>query len=142
MLEKFKKKFKDWRMKRLVIQEAKNLKRYATKNELSYLDFDNLKPDNKGGCIYGQMTGNCFSRRAEDLIIRCAPRVYKINSVGQTPALYGLINNRLNGKPSYEKARYTYFSPIEVFIYNNRNKENNKRLIDYLKDKNNNLKFV
>lgn len=51
--------------------EVKNLKKHATKEELDRLDFKTLVPALFQNCIYGQMTGNCNSARAVELMHLC-----------------------------------------------------------------------
>ena len=126
----------------LVKDEAKKLKKIATKEELSKLDFNNLFPTSPSRCIYGQITGDCFSERAGELIIECAKRVY--NYIDHYSILRDLP---VNGKPkelekSYNRGNF-YFSPIEVFI-DQRDKNcyyNNKILVSYLRGEINRLNF-
>ena len=117
----------------LVLQEAKNLKRKAIKKEKENLNFSKLKPNNWKFCVYGQMTGDCFNKRAKELIDSCAKRVYIPNCATRKE----IRNAIVNGKPNPEKSRMHYFSPIEVFIQQLGNKKNgnNEALIDYLKGK-------
>lgn len=116
----------------LVREEAENLKKFATKRERSSLDFQNFHARGIDSCIYGQLTGSCFSSRAKTLIKKCARRVYKcMGSRSQSESL----SNRLNGKPGNN--RHEYWSPIEVFISQPHQKNMingaNERLIKYLK---------
>jgi len=113
----------------LVKQEAKNLKKFATKRELDKLNFDRLVPENAERCIYGQMTGSCWNGRAIQLIEKSCSRVYNEGQEGNS-----LRDCKLNGSPK-KKQRHSYYSPIEVFIYKDGNMENgaNERLIKYLK---------
>lgn len=60
----------------LVKEEAKKLKELGKDFELERLSFDNLNPSSKSSCIYGQITGSCFSDRAEELIKSSCKRVY------------------------------------------------------------------
>lgn len=131
-------------LQKLVIKEATRLKKHATKEELSKLDFDTLHPDHWQRCIYGQMTGDCFSQRAYELILECAPRVYVAplsdsTSCGLEP------DGKLNGKPHSIKHHSVrgdyYFSPIERFIYLPGNKGKTKKLISFLKGKTTKLEF-
>jgi hypothetical protein len=55
-----------------VRKEAEALRVHATKEELNKLDFENLDYSDRTRCIYGQMTGNCFSLRSAELINNCA----------------------------------------------------------------------
>jgi len=130
----------------LVRQEAKNLRKLITADERDRLSFPDLKPDSQWNCIYGQLTGSCFSDRAEELIVKSCPRVYKFDSSGSK--LKGYLSKILNGKPK-EGGRYknasstkcrpafeeTFWSPIEVFIYKEKNQKSgaNKRLLSYIK---------
>lgn len=114
----------------LVKKEAKNLKKFATKKELGRLNFSELDPASIEHCIYGQATGNCFSKRALILMEKCAPKMYRGQSTDDV---------KINGKFNYEKRSTgsffcVHWSPIEVFISMDKNKEDaNKKLIDYLK---------
>lgn len=48
-----------------VITELKHIKRHATPEELNKLSFITFNKNNPCKCIYGQMTGNCDSTRAQ-----------------------------------------------------------------------------
>lgn len=120
----------------LVVEEATKLKKKALKRELKNLDFNYLDLESKFNCIYGQMTGNCFSPRATNLIKSCAKRVFHHNHN------IAIKNSKLNGSPK-KLSRLDFFSPIEVFIdqrINQRN-GNNKLLIDFLQGNADELKF-
>jgi len=126
-------------MQKLVKEEATNLLKYAKKKELNNLNFERLNPESIFSCIYGQMTGDCFTDRSTKLITKCASRVYKYDSnFGNNT----LKNNKINGSPK-EEDRDDYWSPIEVFIATkvNQNNGNNKMLVDYLKGERKTLKF-
>lgn len=117
----------------LVMDEAKNLKKFATKEELDRLDIYTLDSNDKTKCIYGQTTGDCMSDRAIELIKKCAKRVYHAS-----PGSPG-DSKKLNGSPNKINRRgvaycINYFSPIEVFIDRADIKMNGK-LIDYLQGK-------
>lgn len=121
-------------LKSLVIQEAVNIKKHASRREVNRLDFDRLNPATITDCIYGQMTGNCYSSRASELICKSAKRVYKIGLNATT--LFDDL--KLNGKPkpSDRKSQYDskFFSPIEVFIHNNKGRDvKNQPLVEFLK---------
>ena len=134
---------------KLVKEEARNLKKKATKTELSNLDFKELNPSTPHRCIYGQITGDCFEERAKNLIEKCATKIYQYKE-----NMNGLYNSELNGKPNFEiQSRkgfsflctpdIIHYSPIECFITNPLNKRNgnNKTLINYLKGKTKTLRF-
>lgn len=120
----------------LVIEEATKLKKNSTINERERLTFDRLNPSTIGGCIYGQMTGSCFSSRATVLIKKNCKRVLErkpsknFNGGGMFDEV---LVGELNGSPKTTD-RNVYWSPIEVFITQPRNRKNgnNKKLIDFI----------
>lgn len=111
---------------KLVIEEAKALRKHATKDEKAILNFESLNPHNDWKCIYGQMTGHCHSERAVKLIKKCCRRVYKRTVIPQYTTA-----KQLNGSP-VEMNRFDFWSPIEVFIAKE-NHQANAKLISYLK---------
>ena len=122
----------------LTKKEAKKLRKHATPEELGNLMISELDASSYSKCIYGQMTGNCNSWRANQLIIQCAERVY--NSING----YDDDINNLNGAPrevAYDERTEEYFSPIEMFIYFTNN-DNKRSLVNYLKGKSDELKFI
>lgn len=131
-------------LERLVITEAKLLRENATKDELNKLNFIRLDPESKTQCIYGQMTGLCHSVRANELIYKCAKRVYNINRDNGWDLIQGA---KLNGSPKkiegYVNRIKLYFSPIEKFIAQKKNNQgvNNKILVDFLKGERETLNF-
>jgi hypothetical protein len=68
-------------LKEDVRKEAEALRIHATKEERERLNFGELNPEFIGDCIYGQMTGNCYSERASILIGKCAFRYVKDGSL-------------------------------------------------------------
>lgn len=127
------------RFPKLVIEEATNLREFATERERANLEFTELRPNQKSDCVYGLMTGHCDSPRAQELIKKCCRRVYK--------ALDGIYSkdegklNPLNGSP-VEKDRDTYWSPIEVFIVRDmreNDSKNNRKLLSFIKGEIDNL---
>lgn len=123
----------------LVKKEAAKLRSKATKEERNRLDFDRLRPSNVERCIYGQMTGGCFSPRAHDLIRSCTERTY----VGLLSYADGCILGRKLKLDMDGDRRAEQWSPIEIFIYNPENQKNgnNKALVDYIKGKKKILSF-
>lgn len=123
---------------KLVIEEAKNLKKFATTEEINKLDAHTLDADSKFDCVYGKMTGNCFSERAKELIVKSCKKVYATDGY--------LSDARLNGSPKGKSrnteggrtfgAKTSYWSPIEVFIYTakvKQDKDSPAELIKFLK---------
>ena len=125
-------------LNKLVEQEAKNLVKFATKEELNNLDFKTLDGDSANHCIYGKLSKNCFSIRAVELIEESCERVYENNYTNSL----GSSTIPLNGSPK-ETNRSYYWSPIEVFIaiLKNQKNGNNEKLINYLKGKTNKFNF-
>lgn len=117
----------------LVKKEAKNLRKFAEKSELRKLNFKVLYPKSQNSCVYGQMTNNCFSDRATELIKKCCERVYDSPN-----ASTDMSKAKLNGNPK-RRIRDRFYSPIEIYITQPDNVENtngnNKNLINYLKGK-------
>lgn len=93
------------------------------------------------------MTGNCLSKRALELIEKCASRVYKTEDCRAV-----LTRNKLDGSPKdfnilNNMSRTSYYtSPIENFLYRYApycfsNSRKIKKLIDFLKDETKVLRF-
>lgn len=131
---------------KLVIQEAEKLKKQITPEETSNLDFYSLRAFNDSRCIYGQMTGNCRTKRAIELITKCCFKTYKTEVYSTRDPDFG---NELNGPPEEcigvpGGVALQYCSPIELFITfpENRKNGNNKSLVLYLKGKKEELKLI
>lgn len=130
----------------LVVEEAVNLKKYATKKELSKLDYTHLAGNHPDNCIYGQLTGSCNSARAYRLIRKCCDKVYK----EEESADIILLGKNLNGKPKKlecPSSRLDYYSsPIENFLIRYKKEYIDssifaKKLIKFLKGEIDELKF-
>lgn len=132
----------------LVKAEAKKLRLNSTQEQKDRLSYNSLSALSPQYCIYGQMTGNCYSKEALGLIRKCALRVYDTT---KQCSLYDITLRQLNGKPKdFENSldrKGEYHSPIEIFIAkmtfsdNYDDRENNKTLINYLKGKIDKLEF-
>lgn len=113
-----------------VIKEINNIKINATKEEIDKLNIETLTPSDGYQCIYGQMTGYCFNFRAVELIQLCCKT---------KTSFYGLLYNETQDvkprqvKPRQVNKNINSFSYLEHFISNY--KENNKNIIDYIKEK-------
>ena len=110
-------------LKALVKDEAEKLKIHATPEELEKLDSSELDPEHTELCIYGQMTGDCFSERAGELIIKCA-QPYSTGLHNYHPAeatLFGAFYSR------------DYYSPIEFYVSQDGAKP--KSLINFLQSR-------
>lgn len=95
----------------LVKDEAKKLKEHATEHERSHLN--NFLSNTRSGCVYGQMTGYCHSKRAIELIHLCCDRVYLSdrNCVCDKPDLNGSPVGKTRTNDICE-----YYSPIEILL--------------------------
>src|SRR6478609_11271758 len=89
----------------LAIEEATALRENLTQREVDNLNYENLSGSGIKSCIYGQATGNCYSGRALELILKCAPKVYKPNQSQEDLYAGGRLSDvYLNGAP--EPLRY------------------------------------
>lgn len=129
---------KKFKFPALVVDEAKNLRKHTTPKEKENLDFENLSTNSISGCVYGQLTGDCYSSRASELIMKCAKRVYitttGINGFAKRPG----ESKKLNGRPKETRNMFQgkYWSPIEVFIDRATTPpEANEYLLNFIKGK-------
>jgi hypothetical protein len=128
-------------LKKLVIEEAKNLKKFATNKELGELFISALNPLRDESCVYGLMTGDCTSKRANELITKCCSAVV-LKTVSRVISDVSLVNIPMSNHFAH-LPRLTYWSPIEVFVARPQNKinGNNQTLIKFLKGEIKTLKF-
>ena len=117
---------------KLVIEEAKALKKNATKEEKDKLDIDRLNSRNLNKCIYGQMTENCNSDRAFELMSKGCKRVYI--GGGENPSTSKKLNGAAKNCEKRHTGYYPWYSPIEVFI-DSAPREMNNILIKFIKGK-------
>lgn len=105
-----------------VIAEATKLREHIEPMEAMRLNFDVLMPSRTDLCIYGQITGDCFSCRANLLLGKCA-----------VPFSCGLENFWDVEGHEWKRSQFgvSYYSPIEFYIY--RTGAKNKVLIQFLK---------
>jgi hypothetical protein len=123
----------------LVESEARKLKEFSNNEEKEILEDnrDNLCSSSAYSCIYGLMTGNCFSDRATSLIDKCNENLLN--------GLYNdarLVNNGVYRKETMQRvfnleeirSERRGFTPIENFInlFENNKRGKNKELIDFL----------
>jgi hypothetical protein len=113
----------------LVVAEALYIKQHATGEEISRLDIQHLDPNNIYSCIYGQMTGSCYSDRACSLIEACCVSVF--TSYGNAEPL----DKNKKVRKTKDFSTRAYFSPIEHFILKDENFENgnNAALVAFLR---------
>jgi len=129
-----------------VIKEIKSLKKHATREELERLDFEAFSYSFVTDCIYGQMTGNCKSYRAKDLMDKSCVRVMSLpDGCGDIEdKTFAEVNNEhfINGdynKQTWidEGRDWCYLSALEGYICLKNAKT--KNIINYLKGETNTL---
>lgn len=84
-----------------VEHEVRSLKEHATESELKNLNFDTLNYDDMEQCIYGQMTGDCSSVRAKELMDKSCIIVTNDKFVGANTIggeTYAELKTFINGK--------------------------------------------
>lgn len=125
-------------LKEDVRKEAEALRVHATKEELGKLNLDYLDSTDRTRCIYGQMTGNCFSQRSAELINNCA-----ITHFNELPDTIEEMTSSVTERPKYfldtrpDPWLQSTFSAIESYICLPEAKNDN--LIAYLRGETNNL---
>ncbi len=97
------------------LNEIKNIKKHATKEEIERLNFETFNPKRASFCIYGQMTGSCYSDRAIEL----GPKCYQSSYVGFTE---GKIDLR-SGKAFTALEKYVAYADPQI----------NRNIIDFIK---------
>ena len=118
--------------------EVEALKANATPEEISKLNFETFNHMKPKDCIYGQMTGDCKSPRAKELMDSACVRVMKDISGVQTIAgesfsfVQKYINGEYTGQTWGKHGRYWEFlSMVESYICLSGSKPEN--IIAYLK---------
>ena len=133
-------------LKKDTMKEIVALRKHATKEELEKLSLTLLDPDNKYNCIYGQITGDCTSERASELIMKSCKRYFTgrkfpmnrtfsycledneaINAVNGTEIPYVKTVEDMRK----DRIMLTHFSSIETYIL--LKNANLKGVIEYLR---------
>lgn len=133
-----------------VAHEVKMLKQHATPEEIKRLNLTIFNPDSRYNCIYGQMTHDCSSERAKELMDVACDRVWDLSStkyMGVWDLKGGLLDERLDnlngnyeGQPwDGEDRRFNYLSALEGYICLKDAKVSH--IIDYLKDTENKIEL-
>lgn len=122
-------------LKQEVRKEAYELLKNATKEERMHICFDVLLPNTMGGCIYGQMTGNCKSPKAIELLIECAVE-FNYDFLSEQYSNSGIrFRERFknfDGMRIMNQGELRVFSAIEIYILEKDAKSEN--LIKYLRE--------
>lgn len=103
-----------------VMAELDNIKAKATKEEISNLNIEGFNHNHGSRCIYGQMTGDCDSRRA----VMLAPKIY-----------YNIGDGHGFAKQRFEKREgitQNYYTALEKYLFMVK-KPTHAKIIDYLK---------
>lgn len=117
-----------------VRHEVETIKKLATPEEISRLKFKRFNPDSKSNCIYGQMTGDCRSIRACDLLSSACVRVTHNRKVKLHESTFEEILEVINGPlKGRMKDDLNYISMLETYILLKDSKS--KNIMDYLKGK-------
>jgi hypothetical protein len=96
-------------LKKLVVEEALNIRKYATKEEMKRLNFARLCPTNQNLCVYGHLTGDCHNIRAIELLDKCT-RPY-------TESIHHILNFKKSRQKVFNnEGGHRDFSPIEYYI--------------------------
>jgi hypothetical protein len=132
-----------------VTKEAVALKKHATKDELKHLNPFRIDPNDERACIYGQITGNCKSKRACELVFKCCTRYFEAGGSFNPTLGFSNAKQNVNGTSiegvidaeglARDRVRMRHFSSIETYILLPSAK--NKNLIDFLKGDRNDLKL-
>lgn len=118
--------------------EVEALKTNAKPSELARLNFESFNPRKQDRCIYGQITGDCSSSRAKELMDKGCVRVTK--GISGVEALhhedFKNIKENINGEYTGQGwhsgwREYTHLSMVETYICLNGAKPEN--IIKYLK---------
>lgn len=124
-----------------VRKEAEALRVHATQEERGRLTIDELSTTSFRRCYYGLMTGNCYSKRAAELIEKCCCRYFRIGvlpDIDDGPIDMSTIQKNVNGisvnnfvKDRITVSSVTHYSAIEAYILLPEAK--NANLIAYLR---------
>ncbi len=122
---------------KIVAKEVRALNKSATSLELSKLNFITFDSESRRNCIYGQMTGECSSSRAIELIHSCCAKFTNSDAICDTPEgeelSFRQTKKGINGKVDRSRGIYSisFFSSIEHYIMLKDSKPQN--IIAYLK---------
>ena len=124
-----------------VAHEAKGIKKHAFKTEIGRLNIDFLEPSHSIHCFYGQMTGNCFSRRAKVLIRKIKPKFmsseistsYSTDTFSSMKSSLkkGVVDEMVGVNSVNERSIFSDYTPLELYVTLKGAK--NENVINYLK---------
>lgn len=130
-----------------VMHEINMLKLHATTIEKGKLDFYYFNPESPRNCIYGQITGDCRSSRAKQLIDTCCIRVIDTTLRNVNKGSFDLIKDLINGEYTGQmwdstgsRKTWVHLSSLEGYIQLE-NTEVNRNIIAYIKGETDTLKL-
>lgn len=130
-----------------VMHEIEMLKKHSTKAEKNRLNFDKFSPHVAQQCIYGQITGDCRSKRAHELMELSCVKIFDL-SASDCDIIYESMHMNtvlkyvtgpfksqgwdkpLSYIPKLINRYFDYLSVLEGYIQLDRN---NKEIIQYIK---------
>jgi hypothetical protein len=115
--------------------EADNLRQYATDKEKSKLVAEDINGVSTKECIYGTMTGDCYSKRATTLLNKCAKPFS-----GDIKDFREVEDTKFKTLETFFGKRRPMYSPIEYYICHVYPKYINN-LVDYIQGKTDKLIF-
>ncbi len=122
-----------------VIKEIEALKENANKEQKTKLIFATFIPDKPEQCIYGQMTGDCWSLEAAELIEKCNPGLTQVFSfIGDISWLKTYPKKEASKE---KRQKYSYITLLEQFIVIEKYKKYNQNILSYIKGTTNILKI-
>lgn len=85
-----------------VMAEVASLRMHATQEEISNLNVETLNPGKESLCIYGQLTGDCSSTRAQELMsISCTKTMEikdeEVNNITEALHTFSSLITNFNG---------------------------------------------
>lgn len=128
----------------LVYHELEVIKTMATSEEIGRLDFSTFDHTRQKNCIYGQMTGGCYSRRAREI----HPKIYNPEILVSHDLYIDLVpfDKSRPGLESYVPFSNQVFnlggtdSPLERYLYMSKSTKH-KQIIEYLKGEKKTIKL-
>lgn len=104
-----------------VATEAKNIRKHATKEEIGKLNIGNLQSSHPSMCVYGLLTGDCRSDRAQKLIVTCCKKFVESDDGVLNADTFEEMQDRINGRVKdlgRDGFRFEtkYFSSVEAYI--------------------------
>lgn len=129
-----------------VEHEIKMLKKYGTKDELANMDLASFDSEHEERCVYGQMTGDCTSKRAKVLMDKSCIRVFNKEPYQSRGATYSEFKSTINGVNAGQgwaddgfSRNYSHSSALEGYILMKDAKI--KMIVNFLKGDSNKLKL-